>query len=98
MGHSPKYQDVLIKPGMDESIARRMLPLGTASRLENVRTRQAARFDKRPGTTALVATGLQPTGIAGWMGDWNGRPVAGIEDGVPASGTEQSVYAYGGSR
>src|SRR5688572_29138615 len=97
MAHSPKYQDVLIKPGMDEAIDPRMLPMGTPSRLENTRTRQAARFDKRPGTTALVATGLQPTGVACWMGDWNGRPVAAVED-ARSIGSSPQVYVYGGDR
>jgi hypothetical protein len=97
MAHSPKYQDVLIKPGMDEAIDPRMLPMGTPSRLENVRTRTAARFDKRPGTTALVATGLQPTGYAAWMGDWNGQPVAAVED-ARGIGASPQVYAYGGGR
>ncbi len=99
MAHSEKYQDVLIKPGMDESIDPRMLPIGTPSRLENVRTRQAARFDKRPGTTALVCTGLQPTGVAGWMGEWNGLPVAGVEDDyLVSAGTQPAVYTYAADR
>ena len=97
MAHSDKYQDVLIKPGMDEKIDPRMLPMGTPRLLQNIRTRRAARFEKRPGTEALSSSRLPHTGKAAWMADWNGTAVAGINETVSTGQEDTGIWSYNGT-
>jgi hypothetical protein len=91
MAHSDKYQDVLIKPGMNEAIDSRLLPMGTPRLLQNVRTRQAARFDKRPGAVDLGVSGLAPVAAAGWVAEWGGLPAMATQETVDSQ-LANSVY------
>jgi hypothetical protein len=97
MAHSDKYQDVIIKPGMSEAIDARLLPLGTPRLLQNVRTRTAARFEKRPGSLAMVTTGLPTVGNAAFVGEWNGLAVCGIESSqMLSTRTNLDLFAHNG--
>jgi hypothetical protein len=80
MAHSDKYQDVLIKPGMNESVDPRLAPMGTPRKLVNVRTRRAARFEKRPGTGSIGASGLPPAATARWVAEIASEPVVCADD------------------
>lgn len=97
MAHSDKYQDVLIKPGMAENIDSRMLPLGTPRLIQNMRTRQAGRFEKRPGTEAKATSGLPTAGKACWVGDWNGQPVTGILDTEATGQEDTNIRVFNGT-
>jgi hypothetical protein len=97
MAHSDKYQDVIIKPGMSEAIDARLLPMGTPRLLQNVRTRTAARFEKRPGSLAMVTTGLPTVGSACFVGEWNGVAVCGVANDESLSGFDTlDLFAHNG--
>ncbi len=76
MPNQSPVQEVLIQPGMSEAIDARMLPIGKPRLLQNLRIRQAARFEKRPGTLALSTSGFPAAGHGCW--------VAGLRDGAAA--------------
>lgn len=92
MAHSDKYQDVLIRPGMEEHIDSHLLPMGTARKLVNLRTRQAARFEKRPGTASLGASGLAPAATARWVAEIASEPVVCVDDVAFGNLVAPNVY------
>ncbi len=73
-------QQVAIRPGMSEAIDARHLPIGTPSRLENIRVRRGARFEKRPYLEEHSPSGLAGTANGLWVAEQAGRPVVGIYD------------------
>ncbi len=88
----PQTQDILIRPGMSEAIDPRMLPMGTPLLLQNIRCRQAARFEKRPGMLALATAGLPSTGLGCWQAEHGGLNVVGVEETL-SSRKARTVYA-----
>jgi hypothetical protein len=76
-------KQVPIMPGMNENIDARHLPIGTPRLIQNMRVRQGARFEKRPGTVELgegSATGFPTTGSALFLTEHNGLVVAGLQN------------------
>lgn len=86
-------QQVVIRPGMDESIDPRHLPIGTPRLLQNVRVRQGARFEHRPGQAALTASGLPAAAAACLTTEYESTAVAGIEETPSGDPTGRALYA-----
>jgi hypothetical protein len=89
--------DVVIRPGMSEGIDARMLPMGTPRLLKNLRVRQGARFEKRPGTvevTASSALGFPTSGYGCFVAEHRGLLCAGVETVSTTRG--RFVYARNG--
>jgi hypothetical protein len=75
-------KQVPIMPGMNENIDARHLPIGTPRLIQNMRVRQGARFEKRPGTTGFnegFSTDFPSAGSAGWVSEHRGMAAAGVE-------------------
>jgi hypothetical protein len=88
-------KQVIIRPGMDESMDARYLPEGTPRLLQNVRVRQGAKFEKRPGQTSLGTSGLGEGESYGcFMGEANGVAVVGISEATNEH--SQLVYTHNG--
>jgi hypothetical protein len=91
-------EQVVIKPGMSEQIDARHLPTGTPRLLQNIRVRQGARFEKRPGQSAVATTGLPTAGSGCWVAPQGTRPVFGVQEvDSSTSNVAQSVYQFDGA-
>jgi hypothetical protein len=76
-------KQVPIMPGMNENIDARHLPIGTPRLIQNMRVRNGARFEKRPGTVEIgegSATGFAAAGRAGWVAEHRGLATVGVEE------------------
>lgn len=91
-------QQVVIRPGMSEALDPRHLPIGTPRLLQNVRIRQGARFEKRPGTASLGTTGLPTSNFATWIGSYGGNPVVGIEETTTTTRRDMGIYLSDGAQ
>jgi hypothetical protein len=91
-------KQIAIVPGMDESLDRRHLPIGTPAILQNTRVKQGARFEHRPGQSALVPSGLPRVGQANWAAEWHGAPVVGVAETLKTGNQDNSIYVQGGDR
>lgn len=85
-------EQVVIRPGMDENIDARHLPIGTPRLLQNFRVREGARFEKRPGQTAHGVTGLPLSAVGRMVSSMAGGPVVCADDDDLGSLVAPNVY------
>jgi hypothetical protein len=83
-------QQIIIAPGMSERIDARHLPMGTPRLLQNIRVRDGARFEKRPGTGLLATTNLPTSAYGSWLTEHRGLVTVGLE----TVSTRRGMFCY----
>jgi hypothetical protein len=85
-------RQIPILPGMNEGIEPRHLPIGSPRLLQNIRVRQGARFEPRPGQASVGASGLPASATARWTSSMAGEPVVCVDDAALGSRIAPNAY------